>query len=178
MDAVQTRPVDGEPARQPGSMLSATGDSWGRMKFRTESRLLVDADVSRVWTYLCTVQRWREWAPTVLDCQVRGSGPLQPGGVLDQRAKGILGSTRRRSQRVTVVDPPHYLAFAGPLGTSVGRWGMELQPRDGDRTHALMWIEVELKGVMRAVPSGWLRRRIQRVSDLEMVLIKAAVESA
>jgi hypothetical protein len=39
-----------------------------------------------------------------------------------------------------------------------------------------MWIEVDLAGIMRAVP-GALKGRIQRVSDLEMVAIKAAVES-
>jgi hypothetical protein len=30
---------------------------------------------------------------------------------------------------------------------------------------------------MRAIPSGMLKGRIQRVSDLEMTLIKAAVEA-
>jgi hypothetical protein len=42
----------------------------------------------------------------------------------------------------------------------------------------MMWIEVDLKGIMRAVPAGLLKGRIQRVSDIEMVAIKAAVESA
>jgi hypothetical protein len=41
-----------------------------------------------------------------------------------------------------------------------------------------MWIEVDLGGIMRAVPAGLLKDRIQRVSDIEMVAIKAAVESA
>jgi hypothetical protein len=31
---------------------------------------------------------------------------------------------------------------------------------------------------MRAIPAGLLKDRIQRVSDIEMVAIKAAVESA
>jgi hypothetical protein len=31
---------------------------------------------------------------------------------------------------------------------------------------------------MRAIPAGLLQGRIQRVSDIEMVAIKAAVESA
>jgi hypothetical protein len=70
------------------------------------------------------------------------------------------------------------VAFAGPLGTSAARWGMQLEPMDDERTDANMWIEVDLKGVMRLIPSGLLKRRIQRVSDIEMVAIKAAVESA
>jgi len=42
----------------------------------------------------------------------------------------------------------------------------------------MMWIEVDLAGIMRAIPAGMLKSRIQRVSDIEMVAIKAAVESA
>jgi mRNA-degrading endonuclease toxin of MazEF toxin-antitoxin module len=41
-----------------------------------------------------------------------------------------------------------------------------------------MWIEVDLAGIMRAVPGRMLQSRIQRVSDGEMAAIKAAVESA
>jgi hypothetical protein len=70
------------------------------------------------------------------------------------------------------------VAFAGPMGTSAARWGMELEPMDDRRTGAKMWIEVDLAGIMRAVPGGVLKGRIQRVSDREMVAIKAAVESA
>jgi hypothetical protein len=79
---------------------------------------------------------------------------------------------------VTTVEAPRYLAFAGPMGTSAARWGMELEPMDDKQTDANMWIEVELGGLMRVIPSGILQRRIQRVSDREMVNIKAAVESA
>jgi hypothetical protein len=55
---------------------------------------------------------------------------------------------------------------------------MELEPVDDRRTDAKMWIEVDLAGVMRAVPGRILKGRVQRVSDREMVAIKAAVESA
>jgi hypothetical protein len=79
---------------------------------------------------------------------------------------------------VTTVEEPHSVAFAGPLGTSAARWGMELESIDHGQTEAQMWIEVELGGIMRAIPEGLLKGRIQRVSDLEMVAIKAAVESA
>jgi hypothetical protein len=97
---------------------------------------------------------------------------------VEQRAKLMFGLSRRRSQRVTVVEPPTAMAFAGPMGTSAARWGMELQPLDGGQTDTMMWIEVDLAGIMRAVPAGMLKGRIQRVSDIEMVAIKAAVESA
>ena len=97
---------------------------------------------------------------------------------MDQRAKGILGSSRNRSQEVTTVEAPRYVAFAGPMGTSAARWGMELEPTDDRQTVANMWIEVDLGGIMRAIPEGMLKGRIQSVSDREMVAIKAAVESA
>jgi hypothetical protein len=54
---------------------------------------------------------------------------------------------------------------------------MELEPTNEKHTDAKMWIEVDLGGIMRVIPSGILQGRIQRVSDLEMVRIKAAVES-
>jgi hypothetical protein len=69
------------------------------------------------------------------------------------------------------------MAFAGPMGTSAARWGMELEPADDRQTDTMMWIEVDLAGIVRAIPANLLKSRIQRVSDLEMVAIKAAVES-
>ena len=148
------------------------------MTIRTESRIKIASSVREVWAYVCDVGRWPEWAPTVLQCRVRGGTPLQPGARVDQRAKAILGLTRGRSQQVTVVEPPRRVAFAGPMGTSAARWGMELGPVDDGHTDASMWIEVDLAGIMRAVPARALQGRIQRVSDIEMVAIKAAVESA
>ena len=148
------------------------------MTFRTESRMTIAGTVHEVWAYLCDVGRWPEWAPTVLEGWVRGGGPLEPGLRVEQRAKGILGTSRRRSQEVTVVEAPRHMAFAGPMGTSAARWGMELEPADDGQTDAMMWIEVDLAGIMRAIPAGMLKDRIQRVSDIEMVAIKAAVESA
>jgi hypothetical protein len=96
---------------------------------------------------------------------------------VEQRAKGPLWLTRRRSQEVTLVEGPRFVAFAGPMGTSAARWGMEFEPAEEGQTDALMWIEVDLAGIMRAVPSRMIQRSIQRVSDLEMVAIKAAVEA-
>jgi hypothetical protein len=147
------------------------------MTFRTESRIAIDGSASDVFAYLCDVGRWPEWAPTVLEGRVRGGGPLQPGSRVEQRAKLPLGLSRGRSQEVTVVEAPRSVAFAGPMGTSAARWGMEFEPVDDKQTDAMMWIEVDLAGIMRAIPARFLKDRIQRVSDVEMVAIKAAVES-
>ena len=146
--------------------------------FRTESRITIAGSVGEVWAYVCDVGRWPEWAPTVLEGRVRGGGPLQPGSRVEQRAKLMLGLSRGRSQEVTVVEAPRSVAFAGPMGTSAARWGMDLDPVDDKQTDAMMWIEVDLAGIMRAVPGRMLQSRIQRVSDGEMAAIKAAVESA
>ena len=147
------------------------------MTIRTESSIRIASSVREVWAYVCDVRRWPEWAPTVLECRVRGGAPLQPGSRVEQRAKGILGLAYGRSQEVTAVAAPRHVAFAGPMGTSAARWGMELAPVNDGQTDATMWIEVDLAGIMRAVPGRTLQGRIQRVSDREMVAIKAAVES-
>jgi polyketide cyclase/dehydrase/lipid transport protein len=147
------------------------------MTFRTESRIPIAAGADDVWAYLADVGRWHEWAPTVLEARVADGAPLQPGARIEQRARGILGTSRRRAQSVTAAEPPHRMAFAGPLGTSQARWGMELEALEGTQTDAMMWIEVDLRNVMRAIPARMLEGRIQRVSDLEMTLIKSAVEA-
>src|SRR5690348_7713132 len=138
------------------------------MTFRTESRVTIAGSPHDVWAYVCDVGRWPEWAPGVVECWVRGGDPLQVGARVDQRATGMLGLTRRRSQTVTVVEAPGRVAFAGPMGTSAARWGMELDPMHEAETGAMMWIEVDLGGIMRTIPAGILKGRIQRVSDREM----------
>jgi hypothetical protein len=145
------------------------------MTIRTESRIKIASSVPEVWAYLCDVGRWPEWAPTVLECWVRGGGPLQPGSRVEQRAKD-LGRIHTRSEEVTAVEEPRSVAFAGTMGTSAARWGMELEPTGDRQTDATMWIEVDLAGIMRAIP-GLLKGSIQRVSNREMAAIKAAVES-
>jgi polyketide cyclase/dehydrase/lipid transport protein len=148
------------------------------MMVRSESRITIASSIPDVWAYVCDVGRWQEWAPTVRECWVDGGGPLQPGSRLEQRAKGLFGSSRHRAQNVTAVEAPRRVAFAGPMGTSAARWGMELEPMDEGKTEAMMWVEVERKSVMRAIPGRVLEGRIQRVMDIEMAAIKAAVESA
>jgi hypothetical protein len=63
------------------------------------------------------------------------------------------------------------------MGTSAASWGMELEPIGDTQTDAMMWVEVERKNVMRAIPGRVLNGNIQRVMDIEMAAIKAAVES-
>jgi hypothetical protein len=147
------------------------------MAVRSESRITIAGSVPEVWAYICDVGRWPEWAPTVRECWVGGGAPLQPGSRVEQRAKMLFGTTRRRSQNVTAVEAPLRLAFAGPMGTSAARWGMEFVPMDERQTEAKMWVEVDRESLMRAIPGRVLKGRIQRVSDVEMVAIKAAVES-
>ncbi|HET7047823.1 MAG TPA: SRPBCC family protein [Solirubrobacteraceae bacterium] len=148
------------------------------MAIRSESSVTIASSVPEVWAYVCDVGRWPEWAPTVRECWVAGGAALQPGARVEQRAKLILGSTRYRAQNVTAVEAPRRLAFAGPMGTSAARWGMELEPMGDKQTDAKMWVEVDLESVMRAIPARVLQRRIRRVMDQEMAAIKAAVESA
>ena len=144
---------------------------------RSESRLAIARSVPEVWDYICDVGLWPEWAPTVEKAWVAGGAPLTPGTRVEQRAKLMFGLTRHRAQYVTAVEPPSSLAFAGPMGTSTARWGMEFAPIDAGQTEAEMWVEVDLKNIMRALPSRALKGRIQRVMDSEMVAIKAAVEA-
>src|SRR5690348_15017037 len=131
------------------------------MTIRTESRITIASSVSEVWAYICEVGRWPEWAPTVLECWVSGGAPLQPGSRVEQRAKLIFGASRHRSQEVTAVEAPRHVAFAGPMGTSAARWGMELEPMGDTQTDAMMWVEVDLGGIMRAIPGSILKGRIQ-----------------
>ena len=146
------------------------------MMIRTESRRTIAGSVDEVWEYLSDVGRWAEWAPTVLQCWIRGGGALEPGAWVEQRAKD-LGWTHHRTEAVTAVEAPRHMEFAGTMGTSPSRWAFEVE-RAGDRkTDVTMWVEVDLAGVMRAIP-GPLRGSLQRVGDREMAAVKAAVESA
>jgi hypothetical protein len=144
---------------------------------RSESRLTIARPVLKAWDYICEVGHWPQWAPTVQHCWVDGEAPLTPGTRVQQRAKLIFGFTRHRAQQVTAVEAPRSLAFAGPMGTSTARWGMEFAPIDGGQSEAEMWVEVDLRNIMRALPGRALKGRIQAVMDIEMVAIKDAVES-
>jgi hypothetical protein len=147
------------------------------MTIRSESRLAIARSVPEVWDYICDVGSWPQWAPTVQESWVGGGAPLAQGSRVEQRAKLMFGFTRYRAQHVSAVEARRSLAFAGPLGTSTARWGMEFAPIEGGQTEAEMWVEVDLRNIMRALPSRALKGRIQGVMDIEMAAIKAAVES-
>lgn len=147
------------------------------MAVRTESRLMVGSDIDDVWSYLCDVARWPQWAPTVRSCRILGDAAFEPGAIIVQRARGVVGVGYSRTQRVTLAEAPRRMGFAGPMGTSSARWGMELETVAPHRTAAAMWVEVDLRGIMWAIPDGMLRAGVQRVSDREMVAIKRAVEA-
>lgn len=147
------------------------------MTMRSESGLAIARSVPEVWDYICDVALWPQWAPTVEEAWVSGGGPLTPGTRVEQRAKLMFGLTRHRAQHVTAVDAPHSLAFAGPLGTSTARWGMHFATIDGGQTEAEMWVEVDLRNIMRALPGRAFNRRIRGVMDIEMIAIKKSVES-
>ncbi|KHK99443.1 hypothetical protein LK09_01940 [Microbacterium mangrovi] len=145
------------------------------MTIRTESRITVARDAGAVWDYLRDVARWTEWAPTVRECRIRGGGPFEPGARVEQRAHDF-GVDHRRTEQVTRVDAPRAMEFAGTMGSSRARWGMELQPAGEASTHATMWVEVDLANVMRVIPGRVLRDRVQRTSDREMAAIRWALE--
>ena len=128
------------------------------MTIRVESRITIAGSVGEVWAYVCDVRRWPEWAPTVVECWVRGGGPVEPGAWVDQRAKD-LGRAHARSQQVTAVEAPRFVAFAGRLAGSASRWAMELEPVQDSQTDALMWIEVDLAGMRRAAGHHFRARR-------------------
>ena len=69
------------------------------------------------------------------------------------------------------------MAFAGPLGTSTARWGMELEPLDGhaDRRDDVGRGRPQERDARD--PGGAFNDRIRRVMDVEMAAIKAAVEA-
>ena len=53
-----------------------------------------------------------------------------------------------------------------------------IREEEGTETDAKMWVEVDRKSLMRAIPGGVLKGRIRRVMDRELAAMKAAVESA
>jgi hypothetical protein len=144
---------------------------------RSESRLNIGGSIEDVWAYLSDVSRWPEWAAAVRECRVGGGAPLQVGSHLEQRVKGMFGSIRDRSLDVSAVDAPNRLEFAGKMGVSSLRWGFDLAAADSDRTDVRLWVEVQLKSLMRVVPGQLLKSMIRSVNARELAAIKSAVES-
>jgi uncharacterized protein YndB with AHSA1/START domain len=147
------------------------------MALRSETRAQIDSSVEDVYRYLSDVSRWPEWATAIRACSVSGGGPLRTGCTLEQRVKGVFGSTRDRTLAVNAVDAPSRLEFAGDMGPSALRWGFELAATEAASTDIVLWVEVELHSLMRAIPAGLIREMIHRVNDRELAAIKAKVSS-
>jgi hypothetical protein len=147
------------------------------MAVRSEPRANVAGSIEDVYRYVSDVHRWPEWATAIRECRVGGDGQLAAGARLEQRVKGMFGSTRDRTLAVSAADPPSQLAFAGKMGPSPLRWGFDLVPIDVARTDIALWVEVERRSIMCAIPEGLLASMIRRVNNRELVAIKVAVES-
>jgi ribosome-associated toxin RatA of RatAB toxin-antitoxin module len=146
------------------------------MTVRSESRAEMAASVEDVWSYVSDVSRWPEWAPTIRECRVSGRAPLHAGSRLEQRVKGMSGSIRHQVLDVSVVDAPSRLAVAGKMGPSPVRWGFDLSPMGPSRADVLLWVEVEPKSIMRAIPGELLRSVTRSTSARYLLAIKSATE--
>lgn len=133
---------------------------------RSESRAEIAERTENVWGYVTDVSRWPEWAAAIRECRVSGGAPLRAGVQLEQRAKGMFGSTRDRTLDVTAIDDARRLEFAGTMGPSALRWGFDLIPVDANQTGVVLWVEIEPKGPMRAIPGGVLKGMIRRVNNV------------
>jgi hypothetical protein len=143
---------------------------------RTETREEVAAGIEAVYGYVTDFSRWPDWAHDILECSISGGGPLRVGSKVDQRIKAG-GSTRPRILEVTRVAAPRGVDFEGTYGPSPLRWGFSLEERGEDRTEILLWVEMERRGSMRAMPAALLRKGIRDTNARELTLIRSAVEA-
>lgn len=147
------------------------------MTVRSESHGTVAAAPQAVYEYLADAPRWPEWAPAILECGVRGGGPMLAGATLEQRAKATFGGSRPRTLDITATDAPNRLTFAGMMGPSPMRWGFELLPDDGG-TAVMLWLEADFRGVMVLLPRGLFRRMVRQVNEREIGAIGSALGRA
>lgn len=147
------------------------------MGVRSESHGTAAAAPQAVYDYLADASRWPEWARAILECRVRGDGPMRAGATLEQRAKATFGGSRPRTLDVTAADAPNRLTFAGMMGPSPMRWGFELAPDDAG-TAVTMWLEADFRGAMLLIPRGMFRRMVRQVNEREIVAISSAVRPA
>lgn len=145
------------------------------MGVRSESQGAMAADPQAVYDYLADASRWPEWARAILECHVSGGGPMRTGARLDQRARGRFGSSRPRTLDVIAAEAPRRLAFAGMMGSWPMQWGFDLSPRAGG-TGVTLWLDAELRGLMRLVIGGMLPRMVGQVNMRELAAIRTAVE--
>jgi hypothetical protein len=144
---------------------------------RSESRGHIDASIDAVYTYVSDVSRWPEWARAIQECSVSGGGPLRSGARIDQRVNGRGGSTKERTLDVLGANVPRSIEFAGMEGPSPLRWGFDLTPIDAQHTNITLWVEMDRRGAMRAVPAPMLRKMVRDTNDREIAIIKSKVEA-
>lgn len=148
------------------------------MSVRSETSGEIAAGVDVVYRYVSDVSRWPEWAKGIEKCEVSGGGVLEAGARLDQRVKGSGSSAKERHLDVTMVEPPGRLEFAGAMGGSPLRWGFELTPVGSSSTRVVLWVEVDRRGVLQAMPAGILRRMIRGTNQRELAVIRSGIEAA
>ena len=144
---------------------------------RSECGGEIAAGIEDVFAYISDVSRWPEWAQDIRECSIRGGGPLTAGARLDQRVNGSGGSTKERVLDVVNVEAPSRIEFTGTYGPCPLRWGFELNAPEVRSTGILMWVEMERRGTMRAMPAPMLRKGIRDQNAKEIALIKAKVEA-
>jgi len=146
------------------------------MAVRSESRAKIRSSPEAVFAYLTDFGRWREWAPRIAECQVRGGGPLRTGATLDQRVTTRSGGTKPRTLEVIAVEARRVISFAGKMGPSAMTWGFSCTAQTEASTELVLWIEVEVRGPMRLMPAAAMRSGFRRVNGAEVARIKSAVE--
>ena len=144
---------------------------------RSECRGEVSAGIEAVFAYISDVSRWPEWAQDIRECSISGGGPLRAGSRIDQRVPASGGSTKERVLDVVRVDAPGRIEFTGTYGPCPLRWGFELNAPGVNSTGVLIWVEMERRGAMRAMPAPMLRKGIHDQNAKELARIKAKVEA-
>ena len=143
---------------------------------RSECRGEIGAGIEAVFAYVSDVTRWPEWAHDIRECALSGGGPLRGGARIDQRVGDSGGSTKPRVLDVVTVNAPREIEFTGTYGPCPLRWGFELNAADVSSTGILVWVEMDRRGPMRAMPAPLLRKGIRDQNAREIALIKAQVE--
>lgn len=103
---------------------------------------------------------------------------MQAGTLIDQRVSASGGSTKERVLDVVRLDAPRQIEFTGTYGPCPLRWGFELRSADASSTDVLIWVEMERRGPLRAMPAPMLRKGIRDQNAREIAKIKAKVEAA
>jgi hypothetical protein len=143
---------------------------------RSESRGRIAASSDAVYAYVSEVSRWPEWARAIEECSISDGGRLRVGARIDQRVKS-RGGSMPRTLDVVSAEVPRRIEFSGMEGPSPLRWGFDLAPVDSKETDILLWVELDRRGPMRALPAPVLRKMVRDTNDREIAIIKSKVEA-